>query len=54
MQRGANRHGEKAERAERKNTVRGLRRSLDEACDLFLIRRGLKNSQGSFRFGKKR
>jgi hypothetical protein len=32
---------------------RGLRRSLDPACDLFLIKRGLKD-RGNFRFGGKR
>jgi hypothetical protein len=53
MSRSANRHEQKSGKSERKDAVRGLRRSLDAACDLFLIRRGLKG-QGSFRFGGKR
>jgi hypothetical protein len=33
---------------------RGLRRSLDAGCDLFLFKWGLKGVRGSFRFGGKR
>jgi len=52
MSRSANRHQEEAWRAAPKGE-RGLRRSLDLPCDLFLIKRGLED-RGSFRFGGKR
>jgi hypothetical protein len=55
MTRAANRHGKKAGKRETKDGAlpRGLRRSLDLACDLFLLPRGLKG-RGAFRFGAKR
>ena len=51
-----NRHQQKSGKAERKDAVRGLRRSLDATCDLFLLKRGLRgrSSFGNFRFGAKR
>ena len=48
MPRSANRHRQKSGKAEPRDAVRGLRRSLDLACDLFLIRRGLKGREGCF------
>ena len=51
MPRSANRHRQKSGKAEPRDAVRGLRRSLDLACDLFLIRRGLKGREGVSEFG---
>jgi hypothetical protein len=52
MPRSANRHQEKSGKPAPKGE-RGLRQSLVLACDLFLIKCGLKD-RGSFRFGGKR
>jgi hypothetical protein len=53
MPRTADKHGVKAGKPDPKAGVRNLRRSMDAACDLFLMRRGSK-APGAFRFGAKR